>query len=82
MSSTRQAGTPGNPNTDPSNKTQAPQLPPPRPFVPQRKTFVVLCVLFAVWVGFLVTLYFTTIYPKRYPAKPASPAPAGRVVTQ
>lgn len=30
--------------------------------LPRRRLFVVMCVIFALWVGFLVTLYFTTVH--------------------
>jgi hypothetical protein len=31
---------------------------------PHRKLFVTLLLIFLVWMGFLVTLYFTTVYHK------------------
>ena len=40
------------------------ELPPTEPLKPRKGLFVVLCVTFAVWVGFLTTLYFKTVYGK------------------
>jgi hypothetical protein len=41
----------------------APALPPAaKPLKPRKGLFVVLCAVFAVWVGFLTTLYFKTVY--------------------
>jgi len=37
------------------------------PLKPQRKLFAGLLVVFAAWVGILLTLYFTTIYPRHLP---------------
>lgn len=37
------------------------------PLKPQRKLFVGLLVAFVVWVAVLLTLYFTTIYPRHAP---------------
>ena len=36
------------------------------PLEPKKKLFVWLCVIFGVWVGFLVFLYATTVYPQRH----------------
>jgi len=33
---------------------------------PQPKLLVILWIIFAVWVGLLLTMYFTTIYPIRH----------------
>ena len=52
--------------------------PEPRPFKPQRKFFVALCVLFAIWVAFLAAMYFKTVYPQRHRA----PQPAASDVAQ
>jgi len=49
-------------------KDSAPaELPPAKPLKPRRGLFVVLCLAFAVWVGFLTTLYFKTVYGKEDP---------------
>lgn len=50
-----------------------PPLPPPRPFKPRPKLFAFLLIAFAIWLGILLTLYFKTVYPMRYPAS-APPA--------
>ena len=34
-----------------------------QPFTPQRKLFVVLMIVFALWVAALVVMYFATVYP-------------------
>ena len=33
---------------------------------PHPKMLLILSIIFAVWVGLLMTLYFTTIYPTRH----------------
>lgn len=46
--------------------------PPPGPITyttalkPRRKMLVLLSIIFALWVGLLLTLYFTTVYPTRH----------------
>jgi hypothetical protein len=47
--------------------------PPPAPvgphivaLKPQRRLLVIVSVIFALWVGLLLTMYFTTIYPIRH----------------
>ena len=40
------------------------------PLQPRKKLFVWLCAVFGVWVGLLVFLYVTTVYPLRH-GKPA-----------
>lgn len=37
----------------------------PRPLKPQRKWFIVLMVVFAMWVAALLVMYFATVYPNR-----------------
>ena len=43
--------------------------PAPDPFPPQLRPrkglFVALCAALLVWLGFMLVLYFTTIYPNR-----------------
>ena len=41
------------------------QVPPPDPLKPRPVLFRVLGVVFALWVAFLVVLYFKTVYPRR-----------------
>ncbi len=44
---------------------------------PQRRLLIVLGGLLAVWVGWLLLLYFTTVYPQRHGgAHPTPPADA------
>ena len=46
--------------------------PPPGPITyttalkPHPRLLVILSIIFALWVGALVTLYFTTVYPYRH----------------
>ena len=37
----------------------------PHPFKPRPVLLAVISVIFALWVAFLVVLYFKTIYPRR-----------------
>lgn len=37
-----------------------------KPFKPRRKLFWLLAVLFALWIGGLLAIYFVTVYPTRY----------------
>ncbi|MGD0139052.1 MAG: hypothetical protein ABSD28_09260 [Tepidisphaeraceae bacterium] len=39
---------------------------PPR-LVPRPVLFRVLCVIFAIWIGALLVMYFCTVYPLRHP---------------
>ncbi|MGB7157144.1 MAG: hypothetical protein WBD40_03695 [Tepidisphaeraceae bacterium] len=41
-----------------------PPLPPVAPLKPRRKLFAGLLIAFGAWVAILLTLYFTTIYPR------------------
>jgi hypothetical protein len=45
----------------------APELPPVKPLKPRKGLLAVLCVAFAIWVGFLTTLYFKTVYGREDP---------------
>ena len=47
----------------------------PKPFTPQRKIFVVLMIVFALWVAALVVMYFATVYPSQ--EKPPIPEREG-----
>jgi len=40
------------------------------PLTPRPGLFAILLLGFAVWLGLLLTLYFTTVYPLRHAAKP------------
>jgi hypothetical protein len=33
---------------------------------PQKRIFVVLCIVMALWISGLVTMYFTTVLPQRH----------------
>ena len=43
---------------------------PPQPHIvalkPRPKLLLILSIVFALWVGLLLVLYFTTIYPGRH----------------
>jgi hypothetical protein len=39
--------------------------PPVRPLKPRPKLLAVTSIVFALWVAFLVGLYFKTVYPRR-----------------
>lgn len=45
-----------------------PELPKPRPLQQHPKLLVILLIAFAIWLGGLLTLYFTKVYPMRYPS--------------
>ena len=51
-----------------------PELPRPRPLQQHRKLFVILLIAFAIWLGGLLTLYFTKVYPMRYPGNTPVPS--------
>ena len=55
-----------------SNKPAKGAPPPPevkcQPLKPRPKLFAALMIGFAIWLGVLLTLYFKTVYPMRYPA--------------
>jgi hypothetical protein len=44
---------------------------------PQRGLFFILLGVFIIWIGFLVTLYFTTVYHKT-DVHEKTPAPLGK----
>jgi len=44
------------------------------PLTPRKKLFVFLAAVFAVWMAFLVYLYFKTVYPHRSTAPNSSTA--------
>jgi hypothetical protein len=60
-------------------KGSAPRENPPipdntPPLKPHPKLFLTLLLIFLVWVGFLLGMYFTTVYPQRHPSAGAAPA--------
>ena len=44
----------------------APKAFPVRPFTPRPMLFMGLLLLFVIWVGLLLTMYFRTVYPERH----------------
>ena len=51
-------------NPGPSNaNTTSPQ---PSPLKPRPKMLIGLSVVFVLWIAFLLTMYFTTVYSHRY----------------
>ena len=50
---------------------------PGPPLKPQRKLFVGLLIGFVAWVAVLLTLYFTTIYPRHVPGDIRPPEARG-----
>ena len=63
------------------SSTHSATNPPPaaelaRPLTPRPLLLTALSIVFVAWLAFLVSLYFTTVYPRRSasPAQPASPA--------
>ncbi len=42
------------------------------PLKQRPKLFVLLFVIFALWLGALLTLYFVTVYPSRHRGLPAA----------
>ena len=63
----------------------AKQTPPPdkkappevacQPLRPRPKLFAALLVVFAIWLVVLLTLYFRTVYPLRYPSATTTTRP-------
>ena len=45
-------------------------LPSPTPLKPRPRLFAALMLLMALWIAFLLILYFTTVYPKRNQGQP------------
>lgn len=39
---------------------------------PHPKLFAAIMVIFAIWLGVLLTLYFKTVYPERHPSATAT----------
>jgi len=42
----------------------------PQPLKPRRKLFAGLMIVFALWVGVLLAMYFTTVFPARGVVEP------------
>ena len=63
-------------NLNASAKPGKPSFTPGPPLKPQRKLFVGLLVGFAAWLAVLLTLYFTTIYPRHAPGDLRAPEAA------
>lgn len=67
------------PDKSSSNASSANQKPSasaaPDPLKPRPRLLMVLSIVFVLWVAFLLTMYFTTVYPHRYiEARPAGTA--------
>lgn len=54
---------------------------PIRPLKPRPVLLVVFAVIFAAWVGFLVTLYFKTVKPRHAPTHVTEAAPTASSIT-
>ncbi len=50
-----------------ATKSSRPGFTPGPPLNPRRKLFIGLLIGFTAWVAVLLTLYFTTIYPRHAP---------------
>jgi hypothetical protein len=37
---------------------------------PRKRWFIILSIVMAVWIGALVTMYFTTVWPQRHSSTP------------
>jgi hypothetical protein len=48
----------------PLREPHAPAMPP------QKRSFVILCIIMALWIAGLVTMYFTTVWPQRHSPTP------------
>jgi uncharacterized membrane protein YbhN (UPF0104 family) len=53
-----------------AKETKEVQLPPPKPLKPRPKLLFILLLAFVIWLASILTLYFTKVYPMRYPANP------------
>jgi hypothetical protein len=59
------------------SKPSQPTFTPGPPLKPRRKLFVGLLVALGAWIAILLTLYFTTIYPRHVPGDIRPPEAAG-----
>jgi hypothetical protein len=55
-----------------SKQPQPPPGPACAPLKPRPKLFLALLAIFVIWLGILLTLYFRTVYPLRYPSTAAT----------
>lgn len=66
------------------SRNRPPAFPPP--LKPRKKLLIALAVAFAGWVGVLLTLYFTTVYPgvtkQRSQYNPPTPKPETRTMNE
>ena len=53
------------PAGQPTDVSTPAQVAPPDPLKPRPALFKALCFVFALWVVFLVALYFKTVHPRR-----------------
>ena len=49
-------------------------IPSPPPAKSRRGLLLVISAIFAMWVGMMLVMYFTTVYPHRHSANPAAAA--------
>ena len=49
-----------------STAYQKPPTSPADPLKPRPRMLVVLAIVFVLWLAFLLTMYFTTVYPHRH----------------
>ena len=59
-----------------AKSSRIPFIPGP-PLKPRRKLFVGLLVALGAWVAILLTLYFTTVYPRHVPGDIRPPEAVG-----
>jgi hypothetical protein len=46
-----------------------------QPLIPRPRLFAILLIGFVIWLGLLLSLYFRTVYPMRYPSTDATTRP-------
>jgi hypothetical protein len=56
------------PDSKIAKENVAPAPPAPLPLKPRPRMFWILLVIFLIWLGGLLALYFTKVYPMRYPS--------------
>lgn len=72
----RPAGKPGSPAKKEYQSKAAVEEPVAcQPLKRRPRLFAALMVLFLIWLGVLLTLYFRTVYPMRYPSTDATTRP-------
>jgi hypothetical protein len=37
---------------------------------PQKRLFIILCIVMVLWIAALLTMYFTTVFPQRHTPTP------------